>query len=171
MSYLWWMILGLLFGIVLCIVLLIITTKNGTLKRDYDERQQMVRGKGARYGFFTVMGCNGLFILWDIGVKDIAMELSVAMIISVLVGIIVYVSYCIWNEGYFSMNEKPKSLVWVFIVLAFVNLGIFFQACKAGEAIKNGVLTFRTMNLFCAIMMVIVLIVLLCKMISKKKED
>ena len=99
------------------------------------------------------------------------MDVSTAMISCMLIGIIVYASYCIWHEGYFSINENPRRLVVIFVVVTVLNLLVFFMNALHGEVIVDGVVTFRVINLLVAIMSFIVLVVLLLKNLVDKRED
>lgn len=59
----------------LLVLLLLKTTKNdGSIKCKYDERQELVRGRGFKYALFTI---------------------------GAIIGMMVYVIYAIWNEAYF----------------------------------------------------------------------
>ena len=164
-------LIGLVGGVILVVLLLISSTNDGRLKREYDERQEVVRGRGFKYGFFTIMICNGLYGLLASSFEKQFVDVSVAMISCALIGIIVYVSYCIWNDGYFSINENPKRLVVIFVAVTVMNLLIFFMNALHGEVIVDGVVTFRIVNLLVAIMSFIVLGVLFLKKVVDKRED
>ncbi len=163
--------IGCVLGILLVVFILAASTKNGKIRRDYDERQQLVRGRGFKYGFFTMMICNGLFALLFICIEKPIIDAAFAMTISIMLASAVYVSYCIWNEGYFSLNENPKQLVAFFLFLEVFNVLAFIGNAVRGNVMKDGVVTYSALNLPCAVMIAVVLIVLLLKRISRNRED
>lgn len=164
-------LVGIVVGLILVVLILISSTNDGRLKREYDERQEVVRGRGFKYGFFTIMLCNGLYGLLASSFEIQFMDVSVAMISCAIIGIIVYVSYCIWNDGYFSINENPRRLVVIFVVTAVMNVLMFLMNVLHGEVIVDGVVTFRIVNLLVAIMSFLVLGVLFLKKVVDKRED
>lgn len=163
--------IGCIVGLILTGCLLMASTKDGKIKRDYDERQQLVRGRGFKYGFFTMMICNGLSVFLFICMEKPFMDAATASTVSIIIAIVVYVSYCIWNEGYFSLNENPKKVVVLFLIIGVFNVVAFIGNAVHGNVIQDGVLTFRGINLVCALMVAVVLLVLLLKRINRKRED
>ncbi|MBP3460773.1 MAG: hypothetical protein J6K58_16405 [Lachnospiraceae bacterium] len=161
---------GGLVGVILVVVLLRLTKKDGSIKCKYDERQQAVRGRGFKYGFFTLMFYDLVYAWIDEILGRRYFENSVGMIVGIFLGVLVYVSYCIWHEGYFSLNENPKKVLIVFAVIAIMNFAVFAVQLNRGNVIENGILTFRCVNLLCGIMFLIVFGVLLIKAICNKKE-
>ena len=45
------MVTGLVLGLILFIIILKVTKKDGKIKCQYDERQELARGKGFKYGY------------------------------------------------------------------------------------------------------------------------
>ena len=50
---------GIVFGLILAIALIMISNKNRKIKTEYDERQLRVRGDAYRYAFYTV-------VIWEV---------------------------------------------------------------------------------------------------------
>lgn len=169
-GYMLGVLCGGLVGVILVVVLLRLTKKDGSIKCKYDERQQAVRGRGFKYGFFTLMFYDLVYAWIDEILGRRYFENSVGMIVGIFLGVLVYVSYCIWHEGYFSLNENPKKVLIVFAVIAIMNFAVFAVQLNRGNVIENGILTFRCVNLLCGIMFLIVFGVLLIKAICNKKE-
>lgn len=95
-------IIGLAIGL-LVVVILVAVTKNGNeTKNQFDERQELVRGKGFKYGFFTMMIANVALLSLYVLIISWFSNMEVAMIASIVVGVSVFASYCIWNDGYFA---------------------------------------------------------------------
>lgn len=169
-GYMLGVLCGGLISIILVAVLLRLTKKDGSIKCKYDERQQAVRGRGFKYGFFTLMFYDLVYAWIDEILGRRYFENSVGMFVGIFLGVLVYVSYCIWHEGYFSLNENPKKVLIVFAVIAIMNFAVFAVQLNRGNVIENGILTFRCVNLLCGIMFLIVFGVLLIKAICNKKE-
>ena len=98
-------------------------------------------------------------------------NMEVAMTASIVIGVSVFASYCIWNDGYFALNENRKSLLIMFGLISTLNLVIGIGNVFAGVIIENGAFTFRSTNLFCALMFIAVFIVMLTKHIKDGKEE
>lgn len=162
---------GILVGLLLVYFLLKWTKKDGTRKCKYDERQELIRGRGFKYGFFTMIICNFLYASVDVIMDRRMIDSYAGMFICILVGMLVHISYCIWNGGYFALNENPKKVLIAFIAIALLNFGIFAMNLAHGEVMQNGMLTFRVANLFCGIMFLAIFAILLAKKMHDKGEE
>ncbi len=137
--------------------------KDNSFKCKYDERQQLVRGRGFQYGFFGWLIFNSFYILLETGFGKQYMDTSMALFSGLVTGIIIYASYAIWNEGYFSLNIYPKRVVAVLAFVMVLNIICGIHNIKEG-ILKNGKLTFLSgANLICAAALMIVLTVLAVK--------
>lgn len=168
--------LGFIFGVVfvsafIVILMLVLTTRNKKLKRTYDERQELVRGKGFKYAFYTVIVLNMLYAIAEIGFERIPVESSVVAFIVTLCGVGVYAWYCILNDGYFAINEKKKETIICLAVIGVFNLAIGISSAVREGFFEDGVLTYDCMNLVCGIFLLATIIVLLIKDFMDKRED
>ena len=154
---------GIVVGLIFVILILKLTKTDGSIKCKYDERQMAIRGRGYMYGFFTFMAGNAVYILADIGGVEFPCELSVGLMLVLLLAIFVMATYCIWNEAYFSLNENRKRLMIAFGIIACVNIALGVMYLAGDEMIVQGKLTFRVINLFCGIMMLLLIFVLAAK--------
>lgn len=145
--------------------------KKGEGKRDYDERQQLVRYKGYQYCFFVMV----LFLVCTCLVESVAdkhiIDTDAVAIIGICLSVGVHVSYCIWNEGYFPVNHNCKSIIIMSIAVSILHISLSIQTIKQGEIIIDGVLTGGCTSLACAILFTTICIVLLIKNAVVKKED
>lgn len=169
-SYSSGVLLGVTVGVILTIVLLFVTKKNGRLKGEYDERQQLIRGKGFKYAFFFHLIFDGLLIVCNICEIDIPFETGAILLIGVGLSVCIYASYAILNDAYFALNEKVSSMIGIFAVLGILNFLGAFRQIVAGEVIKNGIVTCNLNNLTVSLMLLEILIVLLIKKFIDKKE-
>ncbi len=164
-------VIGLAVGLLIVAICVAATKKGDEVKNQFDERQELVRGKGFKYGFFTMMIANAALLVLKILEIPLFGNMEVAMIASIVIGVSVFASYCIWNDGYFALNENRKSLLIMFGLIGALNLVIGIGNIFAGVIMENGAFTFRSTNLFCALMFIVVFIVMLAKHIKDGKEE
>ncbi len=164
-------ITGVIIGILVLIIILKVTKTDGNIKCKYDERQELVRGKGFKYAFFTLLCYNFIVACLIMAFEEIPIDGSGYLMIGTIIGVLVYVTYAIWNEAYFSLNENPKKIMLVFALLGFSNLLLGIRQMIEGKFLENGVLTFHSMNFFIGIVMVIIFAVLVAKQICRRREE
>ncbi len=163
--------MGAVIGVVLCVILYAIAQKDNSMKQNYDERQELLRGRGATYGLYTMMFLNlALFLLEAAGVR-IPMSTGLTLCFSVLIGGSVWSVYCIWKDAYFTLNQKTGVFIGGFLMLGVINLIIGIDAFLDGVAFQNNQFTFRSMNLFCAIMIIVICGALILKKVCKDREE
>ena len=98
------------------------------------------------------------------------MSLAIASLICVLVGSGVYAVYCIWNDGYFALNQNRGSILVAIGLGGILNLVFGISAMIHNELVVNGQLSIRSMNLFCGIMCVVIWVALFAKSLKDRKE-
>lgn len=163
---------GLVVGIILVIIIMKTTTKDHSTKCKYDERQQLVRGKGFKYAFFTMMIYNFFFgLCFEFIFEKQIMDTGASMVLGATIGMMVYAIYCIWNEGYISMNENPKKVMAALAIVGAANLCIGIAELSGGQLIENGMLTIRSINLLIGMEVLIIVAVQLVKFALDKKEE
>ena len=165
------LILGVVIGLLVVVIILAVTKTGDDTKNQFDERQELVRGKGFQYGFFAIMISNAVLLFMKAFEIPLFSDLQVAMVLSIVIGVSVFACYCIWNDGYFALNENRKSLLVMFGVIGLLNLVIGIGNIFSGVVIENGAFTFRSTNLFWSMMFIVVFIMLLLKQIKDGKEE
>lgn len=161
---------GILIGVLVIMVMLKITKTDGKMKCEYDERQAALRGNGYRYGFFTILICNIVYGLLWMSLSSLPIDTGAAMILSGLVGVGVQVTYCIWHDCYFSLNEQRTRVMIAFVIIGGINTVLGVHNLLSGSAIENGVLNFHCVNLFCGLLFVEIFVVLLLKHLCGDRE-
>lgn len=164
-------VVGLAIGLLVVVICLAVTKNGDEMKNQFDERQELVRGRGFMYGFFTLISSNAVLVLLNVLEVSLFRNMEVALTASILVGVAVFASYCIWNDGYFALNENRKSMLITFGLIGVLNLVIGIGNLASGEIIENGAFTFRCLNLFCALLFLVIFGVLLLKQIKDGKEE
>ncbi len=164
-------VIGAVIGVIFFVIVFAIAQKDDSMKQNYDERQEVLRGRGAKYGLYTMFFLNlALFLVESAGVS-LPVSPGMALMISVIVGGIVFAVYCVWKEAYFALNQKAGVYIVVFLVLAGYNLVIGIAAFLDGAAVQNNQLTLRSLNLFAGIMMLVICGALILKKVCKDREE
>lgn len=164
-------LLGTILGVVIAVLIRVLTKRGDTVRGKYDERQEMARGKAAKYAFFSMFICNMILAIL-VGLDlFLSVDAMVLLMVSGMLGITIYVSYCIWNDAYFALNDKRKSIVLILVILGIYNLSVGINAFWKGIVLQNGQLTIYSLSFFCGIMMLVIGAVMLLKKICKDGKD
>lgn len=164
-------VLFVLIGVILFVILLAAAQKDNSMKQNYDERQELLRGRGAKYGLYTMFFLNMILFLVEMVGVSLPMSAGLALLISIWAGGGVFAVYCIWNEAYFALNQKANVFIGFFSIVAAMNMIIGLQAFFDGTAIQKNQFTLRSMNLFCGIMMIVLCGALILKKVFRDREE
>lgn len=115
--------LGILFGAVFTVVvcaLLFAKKKNWHPgSSDFDERQQIGRGKAYQWGFFTMVIAGSVYAMTDYAMELPGFSLPWVMGIVVL-GVAVFALTAIHYDAYYGFREKPERYYIMGACLIFV---------------------------------------------------
>lgn len=159
--------LGVVFAIFFCLV---ICLKKREGKR-YDERQQIVRGMGYKYAFFSTILYFSVVALVSEAVEKQFMTRSAEAIIGLCLGVAVYVVYCILNDGYFPINENRRTLLISLAIMGVANIVIAVNQIMDGEIMEDGVITEKCSNVAVGALFIVVFIACIIRNAIEKKED
>ncbi|MCM1044730.1 MAG: hypothetical protein NC417_04405 [Candidatus Gastranaerophilales bacterium] len=162
---------GLMVGIVLVVLIFALTKKGRSVKSQYDERQELVRGRGAKYGFYTLLISNAVIGVMEIADLSSFAEKGVLMIIGCLPGICVYAVYCIWYDGYFALNESRRRIMASLAIIGISNFLIGAMNLVRGVIVQNGRLTVLSLNLFCAFLFIVIFAAMFLKKVCKDGKE
>ena len=164
-------VLGVVIGIAFFLILLAVAQKDNSMKQNYDERQELLRGRGAKYGLYTMFFLEmALFLLETAGVR-LPMSTGLAMMLCIIVGGGVYALYCIWTDAYFALNQKANTFIGVFLVIGAIDMIMGVDAFFDGAVLQDGQLTVRSMNLFAGIFMLVICGTLILRKVCKDREE
>lgn len=91
-------------------------------RAQYDERQNAVRGKGFKYGFYTILVFQTLlYILETTGVSLPLAPFSLGFI-GVILGVTVLAVYTVWNGAYWGLNNNRRNYIIFFVFFLLFNL-------------------------------------------------
>ena len=167
---------GLAFGIVTALIIFALVWKfnKKTMKGKFDERQELVRGRGYKYACFTMLAMLTLDLLLESfeAFDTLPVSRTLAIFIIILVGVMVYALYCIKNDSYFGVGTDARTyraVMWVVIVCNAVSA---FTGLKEGAMEADGKLSFGPCaSLMFCLAFVIILISLRIKQNNLAKEE
>ena len=164
---------GIIIGLLICIVLFKFFNKDGKMTTKYDEMQEIIRGKAYKYGFWTFCICEGICAVLSTSENPLPINGFSLHFLTIIIGVMVQVTYSIWNGAYIGLNTNTGRFAAVSIVISLVNFAAAFAAISRGEMYQNGQLQDSFMNLLCAVMFIIIGIELLIKRVwdNTAKED
>lgn len=166
---------GIILGLVIAVILLRVANTNKKIKTDYDERQQMIRGKGYMYGFYTVLVYQALMVVFhtsglELPIADFSLDF-----LGVMIGVTFVCSYCIWNHVYWGLNNDHKRYYIIFGACLVLNAIPIIGGGASGNLMEDGKIGLPALNISVIAMMVIILIVMGIREIAdrnmKEEED
>lgn len=169
-SYAW--IAGFVVGLLLVAVVGVVFARfahtDGKRKPKFDERQELIRGRGYKYAFFTL-----LVYLVAYGVIGYAWFAPLAgAFLGLVIGVGVYACYTIWHDAYFALNEKRRMYILLDALIFVINAAAGISNVLEGRVMENGVVTGGgSLNLMCAVLFLVVLVALLVKEIASRREE
>jgi len=155
---------GIIVGLIIAFVLLKIANTNHRMKTDYDERQQLIRGKGYMYSFFTLIGFEVIKMILTMSEIELPLELYALDCIGIVIACTVLGTYCIWNDVYWGLNNNKKGYYIIFAVCIVFNLIPIVGQAMAGTLFINGKIGLPIIN----IMVLFMVLLLGCELIIKK---
>ena len=160
---------GLAFGIVTALIIFALVWKfsKKTMKGKFDERQELVRGRGYKYASFTLLGLITLDLLAEsLGAfAKLPVTRELALFFIILTGVMVYALYCIKNDSYFGVGtdyRTYRAVMWVIVVCNAVSA---FSGLRSG-AIVDGKLAFGP---FSALLFVLAFAIILISLSVKQR--
>jgi len=162
---------GIVIGLLLVVILMTSATKGGDVKAKFDERQELVRGRGFKYAFYGMIMWQLILFAVEPFVVTFPMTVGNTSLINILLGATIYAVYCIWNDGYFALNQRNGVIMAVLIIMGFINLLLGIHSFVKGYAWIGGQLSTRSINLFCGIVMIIVCVTMLLKRFVKDRKE
>lgn len=146
-------------------------SQKSTSLPEFDERQQIIRGKGFKYGFFAILISEGIALFVDSTNALPMIDSSVLYVVSIFVGLFIFAVYCAWNEAYFALNQNSRFMIIYLSFIGILNAVIFVLNVIRGNVIENGKITMSFLNLICALFFLALFTVCAVKKAINAKED
>jgi hypothetical protein len=172
--YLWGIAVGILIGVIIVVLVFAYNKKKtgSVVGGDFDERQQLLRGKAFQAGFFTMLILSFLYwALVRLVLERPLMEDGLSALICALVGVGVFGFYCILHDAFFTVQNKPKNYIILFTATTLCQIPSAINNIQEGRVVENGVLTFGVIPIVCAVLFLGILTAIVCKMLAMRKED
>ena len=160
----------LLLSVVLSLVLMKSIHGDGNALPKYDERQKVVRGRGYMFAFYItlIIYCAIPFTLQDDAKKYLGDMLFFG---PALLGILIHVSYCIWQNAYVELNTEFKKCVSVITATSILNLWLGLLAIADGRMVKEGALQFPALSVMVGVVGMLIVIEMIVKRALDKRGD
>ena len=163
---------GIFSALLVYLIIRKITRKEKLNNNDFDERQELVRGRAYKYGFFTLVILLTLVMAaFELG-AGIPVTPGLAIFISLLISIDVYAIYSIMHDAYFGIGANRRRYSLFFLIIILINAVGGFPNIQ--EFLRSGhtVLDLgSSANITVAIAFLPVLAAMIAKNISDDKED
>lgn len=172
-SYQWGILVGIIVGIL--IVAAIFTynkKKTGTINGgEFDERQQLLRGKAFQKGFFTMMIFSAVYwVLVQLILQRPLMEDGLSGLVCLFAGVAVFGIDCILQDAFFTVRNKPKSYILLFAVCTFCEVPAAIGNIRDGHMLHRGVLTFGILPVLSGATFLAVLLAIVIKQALPEKD-
>lgn len=119
----WQYLLGIVAGVA-AVGIICWVKKRGRRETDYDERQYQTRDRACRYSFLTLLFYELLYGALYSKEAPSWCDYTMGNYLGIALALLVFGVYCIWNDAYMNLNQKPWSVHLLFGVLALCNFGI-----------------------------------------------
>ena len=122
-------------------------------KHDFDEMQEIARGKAAKLTFLITMSLCGAYYLYDLFAGDNLLRLSGSTLALLVlgVGLAVFSSYCIMHDAYFYVGTKDglksSCKINIFICIICI-LSLTMYSPKDLFDIKDGIIGLSGVSCF-----------------------
>jgi hypothetical protein len=157
-----------IFFIAIVIVIAVLSIK-GRGAKDFDERQAMVRGRAANYGYLTTLVLLMPALLFFGGEHT-----EVAYIFASLAffgGLAVNAVYNIWNGGFFQLHQKTSGYTVLCFFIAVLNFLTTGMRLAEGESIWEIVTDRGGTNFFLGVLFGIIGVTILVRRMADRREE
>lgn len=164
-------VIGIMLGLILCVLIFKAFNKNHKAKTQYDERQEALRGRAYKYAAYTAWGLIAFFMAVKTSEVRLPMDDVMALFTIMVISMMVQMSYSIWNDAYWGINNNIRKYVLFFILIAAINIIITVVYAVDHSLIVDGILTWRGINAVCALMFLLIGIQFAIKSRINKPEE
>ena len=161
-------IVAVVVSIIICAVIMKAFHSGRSSMPKYDERQQLIRGRGYMIAFYSIIIVMCLIPV--IMTQEMIHFLGdILFFIPLILGIMIHIMYCIWNNAYIELNLKIKNWVIFMLCISVFNLALGAISIKNGNMVEDNVLQVQALNLIVGGLGLVILVELLIKMAVDRK--
>ena len=157
------MAFGLMVGLIIAAILLKVANKDHRLKTQYDERQEMIKGRGYKYSFYTMLFAEVIVMLLEMSGIELPIESYLVHTIAILIGALVLCVHSIWNGVYWGLNNNRKSYVIIIALAVVLNIIPVASSIAQDSLSGHGIHSIPVLNLVVLIWMALIGVAALAK--------
>ena len=139
-------------------------------KAEFDERQQLARGKAYKAGFYTLLAGLLAVYLLPIFTEWQPKDTALLPFMAICVGVTVFACVAVANDAYLGIRQNPRVML---LVLGIVAAGTLLAGFSAMESVgfADGVTVENSMNFIIAAMGLIVLTALAVRLRAAARDE
>lgn len=165
------MAMGLMVGLMICVVLFKFANTDKKITTQYDERQEAIKGRGYKYSFYTLMVAEVALMLFQMSGISIPVENYLLHVGVILIGCLVLCLHSIWNGVYWGLNSNRKRYYIIFAIAVVLNIIPVVGAFANNNITAEGFNSFPVMNMMVLVWLMIIGIVALVKKFIDARDD
>ncbi len=159
---------GIMMVAVISAIIAKLARKKCAGKGEYDERQQIARGKAYTMAYATLLiYLTAWMILHTLEIPFFATSLSVFA--GALLSIAVFVGCSIFSDAYFKASESPKTWIGIICAAGVINIGIGVWHLIREATVQEKL--YENFNLFVGLLLVVTLIFIVVKRAMDRRAE
>ena len=169
-------IMGVVVGVAVVIIIALVVYKvsGNPWKGYYDERQELIRGRGYKYACFTLLILMAVDMLIEVTgfIDKLPVANEAIMFIFIITGVLVYAIYSIMHDAYLGIGQNGKSYTVMILFIVVVNLLSAVMSIRSDDVFAGG--KFSTgvcIQLVCVVAFAAVLIAMWARKAQIKKQE
>lgn len=167
--------IGFVTGFVLAMLAVAIVKRiaySRTGKRpEYDEMQKIIQGMAYKYGFLTAIVSVVVCSVLDMLKIHLFADGATPMFLVLFLSVGVFAGYSIWKEAYFGLHTNTNRYIRFLIIITVINLVSGVQNLRNGKMLTNGKLNYTCVNLGCAVLLIVLLVIMMIKKRMREAEE
>ena len=163
---------GIVVGLLICVLLFIFANKNHKVKTEYDERQKAIMGKSYTYGFWGMLITEVILMCLRLDPNaSFPVPNYLFHVIPMYLGLTVVSIYQIWKRCYFGLNNNHRRYIAILIIAGIINLAFTVCAIVFFEGrMVHGYYDLPYVNILCTIYLIVMGIAWLIRWSIDRKE-
>ena len=170
MEYKIGLLCGVLAGVLVGLLFVALMKHKKVIDCHFDERQELARGQAFKYSFFVLVAAVLCYGALDT-IFGLPCDTLAGGFICFATAMTVFAAVCIRKEAYLSLHEKPGKVMALFAGIAAFNICIGAVHLMSGSMVEDGILTFRSVNLVCGLMLLIIMGIYAAHLMGGKEEE
>ena len=159
---------GIMMVAIVIAVIAKITRKKCAGKGEYDERQQIARGKAYTAAYATLL----IYLMFWMILRSLEIPFfatSLSVFAGALLSLAVFVAYAIFHDAYFKASESPKHWLIIICAAGVMNLGIGVWHLIRETTLQGRL--YENYNLFVGLLLVATLAFIVIKRALDRRQE